>query len=179
MDNLQVGTIVSHYRYGEGVIYKVNITSYDIIFERGGKMQMSKSNTDIELVKESENESSTPSINLEQIEELMTYILDKYNGINYKVPMGSKWSGGTMTLQPASKELKPKEIPIESFFHKIVMVRDRLRVLEQNINSHPKLSDEEKINLQQYITRTYGSLTSFNILFANKDDYFVGQKGEE
>ena len=179
MDNLQVGTIVSHYRYGEGVIYKVNITSYDIIFERGGKMQMSKSNTDIELVKESENESSTPSINLEQIEELMTYILDKYNGINYKVPMGSKWSGGTMTLQPASKELKPKEIPIESFFHKIVMVRDRLRVLEQNINSHPKLSDEEKINLQQYITRTYGSLTSFNILFANKDDYFVGEKGEE
>jgi len=179
MDNLQIGTIVSHYRYGEGVIYKVNLTYYDIIFERGGKMQMSKSNTDIELVKESENKSSTPSINLEQIEELMTYILDKYNGINYKVPMGSKWSGGTMTLQPASKELKPKEIPIESFFHKIVLVRDRLRVLEQNINSHPKLSDEEKVNLQQYITRTYGSLTSFNILFANKEDYFVGQKGEE
>ena len=178
-NNLQVGTIVSHYRYGEGVIYKVNITSYDIIFERGGKMQMSKSNPDVELVEESQNEIAKPSINLEQIEEVMTYILEKYNGISYKVPLGSKWTGGTMTLQPASKELKPKEIPIEAFFHKIVMLRDRLRVLEQHVNSHPKLSDEEKVNLQQYITRTYGSLTTFNVLFANKEDYFVGQKGDE
>jgi len=176
MDNLQIGTVVSHYRYGDGVVYKVNLTSYDIIFEHGGKMQMSKSNPDIELVQESTRESTTPSIKLSEIEEAMTYILEKFNGISYKVPMGSKWTGGTMTLQPANKELKPKELPIESFFHKIVMVRDRLRVLEQNINSHPKLSDEEKVNLQQYITRTYGSLTTFNVLFENKDDYFVGQK---
>jgi hypothetical protein len=179
MDNLQIGTIVSHFRYGEGVIYKVNLTNYEIIFERGGKMQMSKSNPDIELVQESQKESSEPSIKLSEVEEVMTYILDKYNGISHKVPMGMKWSGGTMTLQPANKDLKPKEIPIESFFHKIVMVRDRLRVLEQNINSHPKLSDEEKVNLQQYITRTYGSLTTFNVLFEEKGDYFVGQKGDE
>ena len=179
MDNLQIGTIVSHYRYGEGVIYKVNLTNYDIIFERGGKMQMSKSNPDIELVQKSEKESTEPSIKLSEVEEVMTYILDKFNGISYKVPMGSKWTGGTMILQPANKDLKPKEISIESFFHKIVMVRDRLRVLEQNINSHSKLSDEEKVNLQQYITRTYGSLTTFNVLFENKGDYFVGQKGDE
>jgi len=179
MDNLQIGTIVSHFRYGEGVIYKVNITNYEIIFERGGKMQMSKSNPDIELVQESQNESTEPTLKLSEVEEIMTYILDKYNGISHKVPLGSKWSGGTMTLQPANKDLKPKEIPIESFFHKIVMVRDRLRVLEQNINSHPKLSDEEKVNLQQYITRTYGSLTTFNVLFEEKGDYFVGQKGDE
>jgi hypothetical protein len=179
MDNLQTGTIVSHFRYGEGVIYKVNLTNYEIIFERGGKMQMSKSNPDIELVKESEQESSEPRIKLSEVEEVMTYILDKYNGISHKVPMGSKWTGGTMTLKPANKDLKPKEIPIEAFFHKIVMVRDRLRVLEQNINSHPKLSDEEKVNLQQYITRTYGSLTTFNVLFEDKGDYFVGQKGDE
>jgi len=179
MENLQVGTVVSHYRYGDGVIYKVNITSYDIIFERGGKLQMSKSNPDIELVKESEIESTQPKINLSEIEEVMTYILEKYNGISHNVPLGNKWSGGTMTLQPANKDLKPKEIPIEAFFHKIVMVRDRLRVLEQNINSHPKLSDEEKVNLQQYITRTYGSLTTFNVLFDDKKDYFVGQKGDE
>ena len=178
MDNLQIGTVVSHYRYGDGVVYKVNLTSYDIIFEHGGKMQMSKSNPDIELVQASTRETESPGIKLEEIEEVMTYILEKFNGISYKVPLGSKWSGGTMSLQPANKDLKPKELPIESFFHKIVMVRDRLRVLEQNINSHPKLSDEDKINMQQYITRTYGSLTTFNVLFENKGDYFVGQKEE-
>jgi hypothetical protein len=81
-----------------------------------------------------------------------------------------------MLLQPFDKSLKPKEIPVEDFFHKIVMLRDRLRVLEQNINSHKKLADEEKVNLQQYITRCYGSLTTFNVLFRYKEDYFVGDK---
>jgi len=179
MDNLQVGTIVSHYRYGEGVICKVNLTSYDVIFERGGRMQMSKSNSDLELVEASPNEPAQPSISLEQVEEAITYVLEKYNGISYKVPMGSKWTGGTMILQPTNKDLKAKEIPIEAFFHKIVMVRDRLRVLEQHINSNQKLTDEDKVSMQQYITRTYGSLTTFNVLFANKEDYFVGQKGDE
>ena len=77
------------------------------------------------------------------------------------------------------KLLKPKEIPIDDFFHKIVMLRDRLRVLEQNINSNKKLSDEEKVNIQQYITRCYGSLTTFNVLFKNKEQWFVGEKGSK
>ncbi|MDT8309374.1 MAG: hypothetical protein RQ866_07565, partial [Bacteroidales bacterium] len=81
---------------------------------------------------------------------------------------------GVMVLQPGNTDLKGKEIPIETFFHKIVMLRDRLRVLEQNINSHAKLTDEEKIDLQQYITRIYGSLTTFNILFDDKEHYFSG-----
>jgi len=80
-------------------------------------------------------------------------------------------------LIPGEAGLKPKEIPIETFFHKIVMLRDRLRVMEQRINASD-LSDEEKVNLQQYITRIYGSLTTFNILFKNKEDNFVGEKGE-
>ncbi|MEM9329033.1 MAG: hypothetical protein AAGA85_25445, partial [Bacteroidota bacterium] len=87
--------------------------------------------------------------------------------------MGEKWDDGTMILQPGNPDLKPYELPIETFFHKIVMVRDRLRVMEQRINSS-KLSDEEKVNLQQYITRIYGSLTSFNILFAEREDGFRG-----
>jgi hypothetical protein len=81
-----------------------------------------------------------------------------------------------MQLQPMDQSLKPKDIPVETFFHKIVMLRDRLRVLEQKINSHPKMSEEDKIDMQQYITRIYGSLTTFNVLFRDKDNYFVGEK---
>jgi hypothetical protein len=84
-----------------------------------------------------------------------------------------------MLLQTAVKCLKPKEIPIDDFFHKIVMLRDRLHVLEQQINSHKVLTDNEKVNLQQYITRCYGSLTTFNVLFKNKEPWFVGDKGKE
>ena len=93
--------------------------------------------------------------------------------------MANKWEGGVVQLIPGKAELQGKEIPIESLLHKIVMVRDRLRTLEQKLNAHPKLTEGEKVELQQYITRCYGSLTTFNVLFRDKDDQFVGQKGED
>jgi hypothetical protein len=94
-------------------------------------------------------------------------------------PLAGKWEGGVVRLVPGKPELQPKELPIDSLFHKVVMVRDRLRVLEQKLNAHPKLSDAEKVEMQSYITRAYGSLTSFNVLFREKGDQFIGAKGDE
>lgn len=95
------------------------------------------------------------------------------------VPLAQKWEGGTVKLVPANTELQSKDLPIDSLFHKVVMVRDRLRTLEQKINGHPKLTDTEKVEMQQYVTRCYGSLTTFNVLFKEKSDQFIGQKGDE
>jgi len=175
MEELAVGTRVDHPRYGEGIISKNKITSYEIFFERGGKIEITKRNEDLEVI-DAPAEKPKNSLTLAEVEKVMRFVLEEQGVLQEIIPLGEKWTGGNMILQPANLALKPKEIPIEGFFHKIVMLRDRLRVLEQNINSHTGLSDEEKVNMQQYITRIYGSLTTFNILFADKDHYFVGAK---
>jgi hypothetical protein len=171
---LSVGTRIDHDRYGEGIISKINMVSYDVFFAQGGKMELLKSNTDFSIIEQPESADQISSIDLDSLEKLMCYTLDRYGMLQEVVPLGQKWTGGKMILQPSNPSLQPKEIPIETFFHKIVMLRDRLRVLEQNINSNAKLTDEEKLDLQQYITRAYGSLTTFNILFQDKEQYFVG-----
>lgn len=94
-------------------------------------------------------------------------------------PMASKWEGGVIRIVPGNPELQAKDLPVDALFHKVVMVRDRLRTLEQKLNAHPKLSDAEKVEMQHYITRVYGSLTSFNLLFREKGDQFVGAKADE
>ena len=176
-DNLPVGTRIEHEKYGEGIISENNAMTYKIIFVRGGEIEFSKLSVELNVLERAETDDDQPKLNIREVERMLTHVLAKYNGIEYKAELGKKWQGGTMILQPADKELKPKDMPIETFFHKIVMMRDRLRVLEQNINSSGSLTDEEKVNLQQYISRIYGSMTSFNILFEDKEDYFVGMKG--
>ncbi len=93
-----------------------------------------------------------------------------------EVRLAPRWEGGTVVLKPGDASTQPKELPIDALFHKVVMLRDRLRVLEQKVNAHPKLSDAEKVDMQQYLTRCYGSLTTFNLLFREERDKFVGEK---
>lgn len=172
--NLGIGTRLQHTRFGPGVIVGVKYATYLISFINAGIKEIDKADEQLdEIIAENVSEEiETHS----EVEKSLLKILQLWGGITEKVPLGDKWIGGTVLIQPADKTLKPKEIPVDDFFHKIVMLRDRLRVLEQNINSHKTLTDEDKVNLQQYITRCYGSLTTFNVLFKNKEQCFVGDK---
>ena len=177
---LTVGTRVDHDRYGEGIVSKVHMSTCEIFFEKAGKMSISKSSDELSIQEKAEAENQVSvNVDVRELASVMEDVLDKYGLQAGNVALGEKWPGGKLIIQPANPELKSKEIPIETFFHKIVMVRDRLRVLEQNINSNQKLSDAEKVDIQQYITRAYGSLTTFNLLFRDKEDYFVGAGGKE
>jgi hypothetical protein len=177
MDQLTLGpgTRLQHTQYGPGVIVAVKYATYIISFIHHGIKEIDKSDTKLdEIIPENVTaEIETAS----DIEKSILKILRLWNGVSEVVPLGDRWQGGMMLLQPKDAALKPKEIPIEAFFHKIVMLRDRIRVLEQQVNAHKKLSDEDKVNLQQYITRIYGSLTTFNVLFKNKEQWFIGEKG--
>ncbi|MDR0363471.1 MAG: hypothetical protein LBH92_00370 [Bacteroidales bacterium] len=177
---LAIGARVKHDRYGIGYICAVSLVNCEIIFERGGKIGFPIRTVvdDLELLEAPATTSNEPKLTLNEVEEALTMILYRYNALHYEAPMGDRWNNGTLILKPGN-DSQVKEMPLETFFHKIVMVRDRLRVLEQNINSHKHLTDEEKIDLQQYITRIYGSLTSFNLLFRNKEDYFIGTGGSK
>ena len=172
---LGIGTRLQHTLYGPGVIVGIKYATYIISFINTGIKEIDKADDKLdEIIPENVTvEIETHS----EVEKSLLKILRFWGGITENVPLGNKWNKGMLLLQPADKLLKPKEIPVEDFFHKIVMLRDRLRVLEQNINSSKSLSDEEKVNIQQYITRCYGSLTTFNVLFKNKEQHFVGDKG--
>ena len=173
---LGIGTRLQHTQHGPGVIVGIRYATYIISFIHQGVKEIDKNDTHLdEIIPENVSvEVETQS----DMEKSLLKILQLWGGINELVPLGDRWKNGTMLLQPADKSQKPKEIPIDVFFHKLVMARDRLRVLEQQLNAHKGLSDEEKVNLQQYITRIYGSFTTFNVLFKNKEHWFVGEKSE-
>ena len=174
---LGIGTRLQHTQYGPGVIVGVRYATYLISFINHGMKEIDKTDNKLEEIIP---ENITEEIETHsEAEKSLLKILRLWGNITEVVPIGDRWQHGKMILQPADKSLKPKEIPVEDFFHKIVMLRDRLRVLEQNINSNKKLSDEEKVNIQQYITRCYGSLTTFNVLFKNKEQWFMGDKGSK
>ena len=172
-----VGTRLQHTQFGPGVIVGLRYATFLISFINHGIKEIDKTDPKLEeLIPENVTEELETN---SEVEKSLLKILRMWGGLTETVPLGEKWEGGLMILQPADKALKPKEIPIQDFFHKIVMLRDRLRVLEQQVNSHKTLSDEDKVNLQQYITRCYGSLTTFNVLFKNKEHWFVGEKSNK
>ena len=175
IEYLGIGSRVKHQTFGAGVIIQVKSDSYEITFIEHGIKNIMKDATGLQVIKAVETPDGL--ISYEKLERRLIKILRDFSDIQETVPLAGKWTGGTLIMKPGDNSLKEKEMPIEAFFHKIVMIRDRLRVLEQRVNSSD-MEDEEKLNIQQYITRIYGSLTSFNILFKNKEDIFVGDKKE-
>lgn len=172
MKLLGIGSRINHAEYGKGVVTNVSSKEYWVTFIDGGLETISL-DSEFEVIEAAENEVDT--ISFYDVEQGLLSILKKWNGIGEPVAIGDKWKGGNMKLVPGQVGLAHKDVPIDVFFHKIVMLRDRLRVMEQKINAS-NLEEIEKVELQQYITRIYGSLTTFNILFKSQSDYFVGEK---
>jgi hypothetical protein len=178
--SLGIGSRIEHPHFGKGVVVDVATEFYIIWFKSQSATKSIAKDYEFKILEKTESDaSSASSITLADIERALENILDQRLHDVQLVPMAGKWNNGTMILQPVDTSLQPKEIPIETFFHKIVMVRDRLRLIEQKINSHKVLTDEDKVDLQQYITMIYGSLTTFNVLFKESIHQFRGSGGKE
>lgn len=169
---LGIGSRLKHPAYGDGVIIRLHQAAYECCFMLHGIKLVGKDYDKWQII---DAIPASDAVSFTEAEKSLMKILRHWSDISSVVELGDRWKNGSLILKPEDENLKPKELPIETFFHKIVMVRDRLRVMEQRINSS-KLTDAEKVDLQQYITRIYGSLTTFNVLFKSKEDYFVGEK---
>jgi hypothetical protein len=174
IDSLHIGMNVRHPQYGLGVVKTISETTAEILFN-DGKRAVEPNAAGLEPA---EPQAAMSGLNLplkqfveQTLEAAVAKLgLEKPDSVVEK--LGLRWHGGKMVLHPTDPALQTKEVPLETFFHKIVMVRNNLRVLEQKINAHEKLSDGEKVEMQQYITRSYGSLTTFNVLFKEKEEQF-------
>ena len=172
MKLLGIGSRIKHAEFGLGVVTNVSSKHYWVTFIENG-LETIDLDSEYELIEAVEDEVDT--ISFYDVESSLKKMLKTWSDISEIVPIGDRWKGGNIILEPKDTNLASKEIPIDTFFHKIVMVRDRIRVLEQKVNSS-KLEDQDKIDIQQYITRIYGSLTTFNVLFKIKEHQFSGSK---
>jgi hypothetical protein len=175
IESVHIGMKVRHPQYGTGTVKTISDTTAEIQFDVGDKRAVAPEPSGLEPA---EPQLSASGLNLplkQFVEETVAAALDKLglgkpDAVVEK--LGVRWHGGKLVLHSSDPALQTKEVPLETFFHKIVMVRNNLRVLEQKINAHEKLTDGEKVEMQQYITRSYGSLTTFNVLFKEKEDQF-------
>ncbi|MBS9464109.1 hypothetical protein KIM67_16930 [Flagellimonas sp. 389] len=174
MKLLGIGSRIEHPEYGKGVVTNVSSKHYWVTFLENG-LETIDIDSEFEVIESVEDEVDT--VSFFDVERSLVTILQKWSDVGEKVAIADKWRGGKLILEPGDA-MANKEMPIDTFFHKIVMVRDRIRVMEQKINSSKNLDDQEKVDLQQYITRIYGSLTTFNVLFKNKSDQFVGERSK-
>ncbi len=175
MKLLGIGSRIKHTEFGLGVVTNVTSKHYWVTFIENG-LETIDLNSDFEVIESVEDEVDT--ISFYEVENTLRNMLKQWSDISEIVPIADRWKGGKLILEPKDTNLASKEIPIDTFFHKIVMVRDRVRVMEQKINSSKLLDDQEKVDLQQYITRIYGSLTTFNVLFKIKEHQFSGAKSK-
>ncbi len=175
---LHIGMKVRHPRYGVGVVKALTEYTADISFDDAPRT-IEPASSDLALAEPGAtlSELQVPLANI--IRDTAEAVIEAL-GIEKKdvvvEGLANRWQRGTLVLQSADTSVQPKEVPLETFFHKIVMIRNNLRVLEQKVNASDKLADADKFDLQQYITRCYGSLTTFNILFKSKDDQFSTSK---
>jgi len=175
IESLHIGMRVRHQQYGTGIVKALNELTAEIQFDSGDKHAVA---TDAAGLEPAEPQASVSGLNL----PLKQFVDQTVNATVVRLglekpdvvvdKLGLRWHGGRLVMHPADPALQTKEVPLETFFHKMVMVRNNLRVLEQKINAHEKLTDGEKVEMQQYITRSYGSLTTFNVLFKEKEDQF-------
>ncbi len=173
---LGIGSRVEHSHFGKGIVVDTAGEFYTVWFKsQNTAKNVSRDFSGLHVIEAKEHAGAPEGcVTLAEIEQALDNILDRRLHEFQLVDMANKWNNGTLVLQPADDTLQAKEIPIETFFHKIVMVRDRLRLIEQKINAHKGLTDEEKVDLQQYITAVYGSLTTFNVLFRETYHQFKG-----
>ncbi|MDA8084131.1 MAG: hypothetical protein M0024_10790 [Nitrospiraceae bacterium] len=181
MANYSTGQVVYHQDFGTGRVVNVAENQVTVNFIRTGVRVFIQSSADEELSYTPFLQDEDGDSDREALDELKAALREvlREEGLTGDVSLAERWDGGELVLKPARPELQPKTVSIDTFFHKIVMIRNQLRVLEANINGSKNLTDSEKVDLQQYITRCYGTLTTFNVLFADKKDWFVGSKKED
>ena len=174
IEALHIGMKVRHPQYGAGVVKTISEATADILFD-DGKRTVAPEPSGLEPA---EPQAAVRGLEMPLAQFVQQTVDATIQKLGLEKPdllveqLGLRWHKGRLVMHPADPALQTKEVPLEVFFHKIVMVRNNLRVLEQKINAHEKLSDAEKIEMQQYITRSYGSLTTFNVLFKEKEGQF-------